>query len=292
MANPFASTHSLDTNPFDDPAPQTQATDVRLEQLRQRELDLQRREQELAAKAETIRKHGRNNWPPFFPLIFHSIPDEIPEASQTLITRLYQLWLVLALTLIINMVACITILIAGSRDGGRDVGASIGYVFFISITSFLLWYRPIYNGYMKASPHTSVFAAANVVFRNKLCTTVYLYFFFGGFHLLFSIYIAQDNRCPKVILFRARSAVAHAAPHSTGSAGLIQMIQMYANHQWLAGVFCTLATVGWTVQGLGNAILLPRGPFTLTIMLRATRWKRQAKSELAMHGAKSYFSRG
>lgn len=61
-----------------------------------------------------------------FPLIFHSINDEIPEASRPLITRLYQLWLVLVLTLILNMVACIFILLAGSSDGGRDLGASIG----------------------------------------------------------------------------------------------------------------------------------------------------------------------
>lgn len=43
-------------------------------------------------------------------------------------TRLYQLWLVLLGTLLLNMIACIFILVAGSRDGGRDVGASIGYV--------------------------------------------------------------------------------------------------------------------------------------------------------------------
>jgi hypothetical protein len=61
-----------------------------------------------------------------FPLIFHSIADEIPEASRPLITRLYQLWLVLVLTLIINMVACIFILLAGAAEGGRDLGASIG----------------------------------------------------------------------------------------------------------------------------------------------------------------------
>lgn len=92
-----------------------------------------------------------------FPLIFHSIPEEIPDASQPLITRLYQLWLVLLGTLILNMIACIFILIAGSSDGGRDVGASIGsaqlsvhviathfrlrYLFTISALSFLLWYR-------------------------------------------------------------------------------------------------------------------------------------------------------
>jgi secretory carrier-associated membrane protein len=91
------------------------------------------------------------------PLIFHSIQDEIPEASRPLITRLYQLWLILLLTLVINMLACIFILTAGAADGARDVGASIGsasvflsdhfpyetpsYLFIIPVTSFLLWYR-------------------------------------------------------------------------------------------------------------------------------------------------------
>lgn len=60
-----------------------------------------------------------------FPLIFHSIKDEVPEASQSLVLRLYQLWLVLLATLILNLVACIFILLAGSEDGGRDLGASI-----------------------------------------------------------------------------------------------------------------------------------------------------------------------
>lgn len=64
-SNPFASTHSLDANPFDDPPPQPSATEAaRLEELRRREQDLERRETELTKKAEHIRRHGRNNWPP------------------------------------------------------------------------------------------------------------------------------------------------------------------------------------------------------------------------------------
>lgn len=66
--NPFASSHSLDTNPFDDPttpAPPTARSEAtRLEELRQRERDLERREEELNKKAEHIRTHGKNNWPP------------------------------------------------------------------------------------------------------------------------------------------------------------------------------------------------------------------------------------
>ena len=63
---------------------------------------------------------------PVYPLVFHSIPDEIPQASQPLITRLYQLWLFLLVTLLVNMVACIVILASGASGGGSDLGSSIG----------------------------------------------------------------------------------------------------------------------------------------------------------------------
>lgn len=62
------------------------------------------------------------------PLVFHSIQDEIPDASKPLITRLYQLWLVLVATLIVNMIACIFILVSGASSGGSDLGSSIGQV--------------------------------------------------------------------------------------------------------------------------------------------------------------------
>lgn len=117
-----------------------------------------------------------------FPLIFHSIQDEIPEASRLLVNRLFQLWLVLLGTLIINVVTCIIIAVSGF--GAGDLGGSIGsacsnyskqlnltvsqlsdfhYSSFLpslvpvsslpcpmnSRTSSLPVCRPIYNGYMK-----------------------------------------------------------------------------------------------------------------------------------------------
>jgi len=96
--------------------------------LERREQDLEARERALNDRAEHIRKHGRNNFPPFFPLIYHSIPDEIPEPSRPLITRLFQLWLVLAATLIINLVACIVLVVSGQGDGARDLSGAITYV--------------------------------------------------------------------------------------------------------------------------------------------------------------------
>jgi len=222
--NPFASTHSLDTNPFDDPTPTKptsaamQGSAAQMEDLARREAALQQRERELNARQEHIQRHGRNNWPFFYPLIYHDIQAEIPEASRGLITRLYQLWMVLAVTLIVNFVACIIILISGSPDGARDVAASAMYMPVITILSFLLWYRPIYNGYMK-----------------EQSLYYYLYFFFCGWHLLFSIYMIIGIP-------------------STGSAGVIQTVGSFGGHHIVAGVFGIIATVGWGLQGFGNGL--------------------------------------
>ncbi|KAI0322211.1 hypothetical protein OF83DRAFT_1095075 [Amylostereum chailletii] len=69
--NPFASTNSLNTNPFDDPFTEQPSQQYsyplgtsRQVELDQRERDLERRESELAQKSDHIRRHGRNNWPP------------------------------------------------------------------------------------------------------------------------------------------------------------------------------------------------------------------------------------
>ena len=97
-----------------------------------------------------------------FPLIYHDISEEIPEASRLLITRLYLLWLILAGTLILNMIACIFVLTSGGSDGVKDLIISIMCVSLwaadflvnsrsfmllesiaplISVLSFLSWYR-------------------------------------------------------------------------------------------------------------------------------------------------------
>jgi hypothetical protein len=60
-----------------------------------------------------------------FPLVYHDISEEIPEASRPLIKRLYLLWLILAGTLIVNMIACIFVLTSGGSDGVKDLIISI-----------------------------------------------------------------------------------------------------------------------------------------------------------------------
>ena len=73
-------------------------------------------------------QHSRSSppvCPVVFPLIYHDISEEIPEASRPLIKRLYLLWLILLGTLIVNMVACIFVLTSGGSDGVKDLIVSV-----------------------------------------------------------------------------------------------------------------------------------------------------------------------
>jgi hypothetical protein len=89
-----------------------------------------------------------------------------------------------------------------------------------------------------------------------------------------------------------REWLAYLLDCSTGAAGLIRMIQMFAQHFWAAAILGVVSTVGWTIQGLGNAyyyrqvnettalkFLVPKvlvSRFTLTTPPRGTPWTRSA----------------
>ncbi|EPQ25905.1 uncharacterized protein PFL1_06578 [Pseudozyma flocculosa PF-1] len=277
-ADPFSDRNALDANPFADPSVQgalndssriygeddapsiykgadtdaqsnpSRADAARADELRQRERELERRERELENRAAHIQKHGRNNWPPFYPLIYHDIDAEIPPDAQPIMSNMYKLWLLLVLTLIINMVACILLLVSGSNDGGKDMISGIVYLPVITVASFLLWYRPVYNGFMKEH---SLF---------------YYMYFICGFHLAFSLYCFLGIP-------------------STGSAGLLNTIQCFTNGRIVAGVFGALATAGFALQGLGN---LWYYRLIWQHNHEQGHTFAQAKAELTTHGMKAY----
>ncbi|ORX38257.1 scamp family-domain-containing protein [Kockovaella imperatae] len=186
-----------------------------------READLRRREEELRRR-ETALGMKENNWPPFFPFIHHNI-QELPDDHQPVMKFLYTQWLALIVTLIVNLVGCVLLLISGSSEGGADTAASAGYLPVIGALSFILWYRPIYLGFERTEGKAMAFF-------------FYLYFAFAGCHLLFSIYMAVGIP-------------------STGSAGLINTIQMFSQGHILAAIFCLLASIGWVLQVAGGGLL-------------------------------------
>ncbi|WWC63601.1 uncharacterized protein I303_106206 [Kwoniella dejecticola CBS 10117] len=201
------------------------ASDPRAAELSRREAELARREQDLARREQESGSY-RNNWPPFYPFV-HYDPEiiEDPTKRQTIKLIGYQ-WYALAATLIINMLGCIFLLLAGASEGGADLASSISYVVVIGLASFILWFRPIYLGYCRTEGKT-------------MAIFFYIYFLFGGFHLLYSIYMLVGIP-------------------STGSAGLINTIGMFTQGHILAAVFGTISTVGWAFQVLGGGFLYKR----------------------------------
>jgi len=135
-------------------------------------------------------------------------------------------------------------------------------------------------------------------------------------HLHVGIHGTQPQPQPHLISFLRIVGIP-----STGSAGLIQTIQMYASGHWAAGILGTVATVGWSLQGLGLAYYYRQVCFPARRMSHGAErivdmepshrsrsfhgqgklfgiapWPSthvwQAKTELATHGAKAYFTRG
>ncbi|PWN37985.1 scamp-domain-containing protein [Meira miltonrushii] len=280
--DPFADRNALDANPFADPsvrnalsssdraydeydskpyggqddesiaAPRLDrgdggASNNRLEDIQRRERELEQRERDLQQRADHIQKHGRNNWPFFFPLIYHDIQAEIPPGDlQVAMTHIYYLWLLLVATLIINLVACVFI-------GVKELISAIVYLIFITPTSFMLWYRPVYNGFMKE--HSLFY---------------YMYFIFAGFHLAWSVYVFLG--IPE-----------------TGSAALLSTINSFNDHKLVAGILGIIVTIGFTLQGLGNLWYYKQ---IWKHNHEQGHTFAQARAELASHGAKAYFTRG
>lgn len=188
---------------------------MHMEDLQRRERELEERERELDARTEHMRRFGRNNWPPFYPIVYHDIASEIPPDSQTTMLQVYRLWLLLVATLLVNLAACIVLFV--SMGHISDLIDSIVYLVVITVASFFLWYRPLYFGLMKE--HSLFF---------------YVYFLFCGCHLLFSIY-------------------AVIGPPSTGCAGFFNMTNAFSQHHIVAGVLSAISAAGFLVQGLGHA---------------------------------------
>ena len=54
---------------------------------------------------------------------------------------------------------------------------------------------------------------------------------------------------------------------STGSAGIIQTVQRFSHGALVAGILGIIATVGWAVQGLGNAFYYRQVIFSFSAKL-------------------------
>lgn len=139
-----------------------------------------------------------------------------------------------------------------------DTGAAGGYVLFIGVLSFILWYRPIYLGFTRSEGRAMAFFFCKLARPQPRLTADHfldIYFLFAGFHLAFSIYMVIGIPCKLLLPLLPRNA---AEQQAAGSAGLINTIAMFSQGHIVAGVFGLLSSIGWVLQSAGGGILYKR----------------------------------
>ncbi|KAJ1725296.1 hypothetical protein LPJ53_000523 [Coemansia erecta] len=201
--------------------------DSREGELRRREEMLEARERELMAREAHVQSLASGarpalNFPPLYPVMYHAIDIEVPTGDRRTVRTIFYLWLALEAMLVFNCVACLIVLLTGGKDlsnTGATFGSSFVYLFTISAGSFFLWYRPVYNAYMKDS---SMF--------------FYLFFIFNGFHILFDAYMA-------------------VGVPSAGSAGMIIMLQCLSSGKKAAAALCGISFSFWVLHFLASIFM-------------------------------------
>jgi len=199
------------------------------EELALREANLRAREDKMRAKEIEVEERERqvrlaagaaNNWPfKFYPILYHSIQDDIPVRLQPMMKKFYALLLFTWPCLVWNFITCLTVW-GETGDGGTDpVWSGVWMVMGIP-GSWVFWYKPLYD------------AAKNNSSRR------YLVFFIGFLiHIAFCIVIGLGTP-------------------DMGSGGLLVMIKEYAKSFPVSGTFALVDTCMYGVNILMSLYLL------------------------------------
>ncbi|XP_064325962.1 secretory carrier-associated membrane protein 4 isoform X2 [Phalacrocorax carbo] len=92
-----------------------------------------------------------NNFPPlptFIPLepcFYQNFADEIPIGYQSLVKRIYHVWIFYCITLVVNIIACLAWWIGGGY--GVNFGLAILWLILFSPCSYVCWFRPAYKAF-------------------------------------------------------------------------------------------------------------------------------------------------
>ncbi|XP_075031568.1 secretory carrier-associated membrane protein 4 isoform X2 [Calonectris borealis] len=92
-----------------------------------------------------------NNFPPlpkFIPLkpcFYQNFADEIPIDYQSLVKRIYHVWIFYCITLVVNIIACLAWWIGGGY--GVNFGLAILWLILFSPCSYVCWFRPAYKAF-------------------------------------------------------------------------------------------------------------------------------------------------
>ncbi|XP_069480614.1 secretory carrier-associated membrane protein 2 [Ambystoma mexicanum] len=141
--------------PSVEPSPQAVAAAAQASLLQQQEelekkaAELERKEREMQNVDVNVRQ---NNWPPLppkcpiKPCFYQDFAADIPADHQQTCKMLYYLWMLHAVTLLLNLLACLAWFIINSTNG-VNFGLSILWFIMFTPCAFICWYRPIYKAF-------------------------------------------------------------------------------------------------------------------------------------------------
>ncbi|ORX52817.1 scamp-domain-containing protein [Hesseltinella vesiculosa] len=257
---------NVDQDPFQSSSSQPSTSVYTAQQsddIQQREETLRRKEQELADRERALqeqqrrgRRGGANNFPPCFPLMYLDINNEIPNEHQWTVWWLYREWLLFEITLVLNFIACLIVLFShppSVTSAPTNMGVALTEMFTHTLASFFLWYRPVYNAFMK-----------------EVSLYYFFFFVFNGFHIAYTFYMAVGIP-------------------NTGGAGLILLVTLFTDNYIAAGVFTLLASICWIVMGVLAVYLYIR---TYNHYKAAGHTLSEAKKDAMVHIGKSDAARG
>jgi len=123
-------------------------------ELNLREEQLQKREQGLIAKEESLPQPRVNNWPRCRPFLYHDIRADMPTPeSVSLVRKAYIAWFVTIAALVYNCATILAALIV-EQTGNSTLASfflSLFYIVFCVPVTFLV-YRLLYNAARRSKP--------------------------------------------------------------------------------------------------------------------------------------------
>lgn len=125
--------------------------------------------EKLADREKNAGSYKAPNFPKCRPVVYHDIEADIPEGGKWLVKRLYFCWWLAMTTYLVNLAACLALLIVKADSAGGNFGLSLVYFLVGTPVSWNFWYQAIYNGV-----------------KHDRSVSFFLFFFNYGFHIAFS----------------------------------------------------------------------------------------------------------
>ncbi|KAJ3214441.1 Protein kinase alk2 [Dinochytrium kinnereticum] len=150
-------------------------------ELERKEQELKAREAKLAEREKTVGTFKPPNFPPFRPLVYHDIQNDIPEQARWLVKRLFMAWWLSTATYVMNFAAAFALLIVKAESSGGTFGLALIIMLIGIPVSFVFWYQPLYFNFLTTKP-------AGV--KTDRSISFFLFFFNFSFHLAVSALLA------------------------------------------------------------------------------------------------------